>query len=403
MKITDVRVIPIESMGVAPPKGVGNVLVKPASIFYEPQANRVPGGSPVAAVLVEVVTDEGIIGVGTVGAALGNAIFTIENHLKYAVLNQNPFDVELIWERMFRENINYGRKGMVIEAISAIDIALWDIMGKATGQPVYNLLGGRTRQKMRAYASRLYATEDLEALAVEAQGYVDRGFTAMKQRFGYGPREGLHGMRRNLELVKTVREVIGPDIELAADAYMGWTVPYAIRMIKMLEDANLNLAWVEEPVMPDDIAGYAKIAAEVDTQISGGEHEFTRYGFRELIERRAVDIVQLDVNRVGGITEARKIWAMAAAHDLPVLPHAGQMHNYHLVISHMNSPIAEFFPPPDDGIPPDGNEIFWRLFEGEPTPEDGYITLPEVPGLGLEINWHNVDKYRTDMHSNSKN
>ena len=362
-----------------------------------------PGGSPVAAVLVEVVTDEGIIGVGTVGAALGNAIFTIENHLKYAVLNQNPFDVELIWERMFRENINYGRKGMVIEAISAIDIALWDIMGKATGQPVYNLLGGRTRQKMRAYASRLYATEDLEALAVEAQGYVDRGFTAMKQRFGYGPREGLHGMRRNLELVKTVREVIGPDIELAADAYMGWTVPYAIRMIKMLEDANLNLAWVEEPVMPDDIAGYAKIAAEVDTQISGGEHEFTRYGFRELIERRAVDIVQLDVNRVGGITEARKIWAMAAAHDLPVLPHAGQMHNYHLVISHMNSPIAEFFPPPDDGIPPDGNEIFWRLFEGEPTPEDGYITLPEVPGLGLEINWHNVDKYRTDMHSNSKN
>ena len=225
MKITDLRVIPIGSMGVAPPKGVGNALVTPTSIFYEPQVNRVSGGSPVSAVLVEVVTDAGIVGVGAVGAALGNAIFTIENHLKYAVLNQNPFDVELIWERMFRENINYGRKGMVIEAISAIDIALWDIMGKATGQPVYNLLGGRTRQKIQAYASRLYATEDLEALAAEAQGYVDQGFTTMKQRFGYGPRDGLKGMRRNLELVKTVREVIGPDIELAADAYMGWTVP----------------------------------------------------------------------------------------------------------------------------------------------------------------------------------
>ena len=403
MKITDLRVIPIGSMGVAPPKGVGNVLVTPSSIFYEPQVNRASGGSPVSAVLVEVVTDAGIVGVGAVGAALGNAIFTIENHLKYAVLNQNPFDVELIWERMFRENINYGRKGMVIEAISAIDIALWDIMGKATGQPVYNLLGGRTRQKIQAYASRLYATEDLEALAAEAQGYVDQGFTTMKQRFGYGPRDGLKGMRRNLELVKTVREVIGPDIELAADAYMGWTVPYAIRMIKMLEDAGLNLAWVEEPVMPDDIAGYAQIAAEVDTQISGGEHEFTRYGFRELIERRAVDIVQLDVNRVGGITEARKIWAMAAAHDLPVIPHAGQMHNYHLVISHMNSPIAEFFPPPEDAVPPDGNEIFWRLFSGEPTPKDGYITLPEIPGLGLEINRDIVDKFRIDMQSNTRN
>ena len=147
-----------------------------------------------------------------------------------------------------------------------------------------------------------------------------------------------------------MRNVIGPDVELAADAYMGWDVRYAIRMIRMLEDAGMNLAWVEEPVMPDDIDGYAQIAAECATLISGGEHEFTRYGFRELIGRRAVDIVQLDVNRAGGITEARKIWAMAAAQDLPVLPHAGQMHNYHLIMSHMNSPITEYFPPPD-GFP----------------------------------------------------
>jgi L-rhamnonate dehydratase len=147
-----------------------------------------------------------------VGAANGHALYTIENHLKYVVLGQNPFDVEVLWERMFRESINYGRKGMAIEAISAIDIALWDIMGKATGQPVYNLLGGRTRERIRAYASRLYATEDLGALAAEAQAFLDQGFTAMKQRFGYGPRDGARGMRRNLELVKTVREVVGTDI-----------------------------------------------------------------------------------------------------------------------------------------------------------------------------------------------
>ena len=143
--------------------------------------------------------------------------------------------------------------------------------------------------------------------------------------------------------------------------------------------------------MPDDLPGYARIAAAVDTPISGGEHEFTRYGFRDMIERHAVDIVQLDVNRVGGITEARKIWAMATAYDLPVLPHAGQMHNYHLIMSHMNSPIAEYFPPPE-GIP-DGNEAFWWIFKGDPRVEDGHITLPETPGLGMELNWERIGPF----------
>jgi L-rhamnonate dehydratase len=392
MKITDVTTIAVKPMGVPAPKGTGNALVTPSSIFYQPQRERVPGGPEIAGLLVRITTDSGLTGVGTVGAANGHARFTLENHLKYVVLNQNPFDVEMLWERMFRESINYGRKGMALEAISAIDIALWDIMGKATGQPVYNLLGGRTRDRIQAYASRLYATEDLDQLAAEAQGYLDQGFTAMKQRFGYGPRDGLAGMRRNLELVRTVRSVVGPDVILAADAYMGWDVRYAIRMVKMLEEAGLNLAWVEEPVMPDDVAGYAQIAAEVDTPISGGEHEFTRYGFRELIERRAVDIVQLDVNRAGGITEARKIWALAAAHDLTVLPHSGQMHNAHLIMAHMNSPLAEYFPPPAGA--PDPNELFWKLFVGEPQAANGYLSLPETPGLGLEINWDVVNAYR---------
>src|SRR5262245_38597182 len=180
MKITEVNAIPIRSLGTPAPKGVGSVLVMPSSIFYEPQRNRQPGGPSIAVLMVQIVTDEGITGVGTVGAANGNALYTIDNHLKYVVLGQNPFDVEMLWERMFRESINYGRNGMAIEAISAIDIALWDIMGKALDQPVYNLLGGRTRDRIRAYASKLYATEDLEALAAEAQSYVDEGFTVMK-------------------------------------------------------------------------------------------------------------------------------------------------------------------------------------------------------------------------------
>lgn len=396
MKIIDVNTIAIGSMGEPPPKGVGNVLVRPTSIFYDEADRKLSTQSPIQALLVEVKTDDGIIGIGSVGVAAGHAKYTIDHHLKYILIGENPFDVERLWARMFRETMNYGRKGMTMEALSALDIALWDIMGKATGQPVYNLLGGRTRESIQVYASRLYATEDLDALAAEAQAFIDEGFTMMKQRFGYGPRDGLKGMRRNIELLQTVRDVIGDDVELSADAYMGWDVQYATRMIRMIEDAGLNLNWVEEPVIPDDIAGYAEIRRNVNTRISGGEHEFTRYGFRDLIQQEAVDILQPDVNRVGGITEARKIWAMAAAHDLPVIPHAGQMHNYHLILSHMNSPFSEYFPPPEDDIPPDENELFWRLFHGEPRQVDGTIDLPDTPGLGLTINWDLVNQYRIE-------
>jgi L-alanine-DL-glutamate epimerase-like enolase superfamily enzyme len=155
-----------------------------------------------SALLVQIDTDEGITGFGSVGVPQSAHLWTIENHLKYVLLNQSPFGVEVIWERMSRETVNYGRKGLMIEAMSGIDFALWDIMGKTTDQPVFNLLGGRTRAKIQAYASRLYATSDLNALAAEAHGYLDQGFRAMKQRFGYGPRDGIKGMRRNLELIK---------------------------------------------------------------------------------------------------------------------------------------------------------------------------------------------------------
>jgi L-alanine-DL-glutamate epimerase-like enolase superfamily enzyme len=305
--------------------------------------------------------------------------------------------VELLWESMYRSTLNYGRKGLVLEAISALDIALWDIAGKATGQPVYNLLGGKTRDRIPVYGSRLYAFHDLERLAAQAEYLVKKGFKAVKQRFGYGPRDGLPGMRRNVELVRTVRQAVGSDIELMADAYMGWDVPYAIRMIRMLEDAGFNLRWVEEPVIPDDIDGYAQIRRSVATPISGGEHEFTRYGFRDLIRKEAVDILQPDVNRVGGITEARKIWAMAASFGLPVVPHAGQAHNYHLVMAHLNSPMAEYFPHPSEGGVLDDDTLFYELFTGEPLAVDGFITLPGAPGLGVELNEHRIRQWRIGL------
>jgi L-rhamnonate dehydratase len=265
-------------------------------------------------------------------------------------------------------------------AISAVDIALWDLLGKSAKQPVYRLLGGRTKQRIPVYASRLYSVP-LGELAAEAKRYKNEGYKAMKLRFGWGPTDGAAGMQRNVELVRTVRETVGDGIDVMADAYMGWTLDYAKRMLPLLEPFHLR--WLEEAVIPDDIRGYAELKAYGRVPIAGGEHEFALYGFRDLLEARAVDYIQFDTNRVGGISQARKIAALAEAHSVPVIPHAGQMHNFHVVMASLNSPMAEYFPIVDVEV---GNELFWYIFRGEPKAKDGFIDLDEnVPGLGLTV------------------
>ena len=391
MRVTDVDTTLVRRPPGAAVSARGEFLVTPLDLVYGADRILDAGfvglqGGPVGAVVVRLHTDAGLTGLGSVGVGHGSAAYVVQQHLGPLIRGADPFDVERLWETMFRATINYGRRGVAIEAISAIDIALWDIMGQATGLPLFRLLGGRTRDRIRVYASRLYANVDLNALAREAEALVAQGFTAFKQRFGYGPRDGVAGMRKNLALVRTVRDVIGPDCDLMADAYMGWDLSYAVRMIRMLEDEGMNLAWVEEPLIPDDLDGAATIRRAVRTPIAGGEHEFTRYGFRELIRRGAVDVLQPDVNRVGGITEARKIWAMAAAEGLHVIPHAGQMHNYHLVMAHLNSPMAEYFPAPGDGGVLDDDTLGWAIFDGDPRAVGGYITLPETPGVGVRLN-----------------
>jgi L-lyxonate dehydratase len=197
-------------------------------------------------------------------------------------------------------------------------------------------------------------------------------------------------MLKNVDLVRAVREVIGDGVDLMADAYMGWTLDYAKRMLPLLEPFHLR--WLEEPVIPDDIRGYKELKAAGRLPISGGEHEFTIFGFRDLLENNAVDYIQFDTNRVGGISQARKISAMAEAFQVPVIPHAGQMHNFHVVMASLNSPMAEFFPKVDVEV---GNELFWYIFDGEPEPVDGYIELDEnVPGLGLTVNEDSMKRFR---------
>ncbi len=338
--------------------------------------------------VVEVFTDDGYVGLGNAALAPPITKQVIDLYLKPLLIGQNPCDVERLWQHMYRKTMAFGRKGIGMVAISALDIALWDLLGKSAKQPVYRLLGGRTKARIPVYASRLYSVE-LKELADEAARYKREGYQAMKLRFGWGPADGAYGMQRNLNLVQTVREAVGEGIDVMADAYMGWTLDYAKRMLPLLEPFHLR--WLEEPVIPDDIHGYAELKSHGRIPIAGGEHEFTLYGFRDLLEARALDYIQFDTNRVGGLTQARKIAALAEAYSVPVIPHAGQMHNYHVVMASLNSPMAEYFPIVDVEV---GNELFWYIFEGEPKAKDGYIDLDDnTPGLGLTINESNLDRF----------
>jgi L-rhamnonate dehydratase len=380
MKITEVRTRVVEWRGKTVPLPP-HFCTNPMDVLALPESATMGTFTFHGWVIVEIFTDAGFVGIGNAALSPQLTKQAIDLYLKPILLGADPWDTEQLWQHMYRRTMAFGRKGVAMVAISAVDIALWDLMGKSAKQPVYRLLGGRTKPRIPVYASRLYATP-LDELARESARYRDEGYKAMKLRFGWGPIDGAAGMQKNVALVKTVRETIGYDVDLMADAYMGWSLDYAKRMLPLLEPFHLR--WLEEAVIPDDIHGYAELKSRTSIPIAGGEHEHTIYGFRQLLDAKAVDYIQFDTNRVGGLTQARKIAALAEAHSIPVVPHAGQMHNYHVVMASLNSPIAEFFPPVDVEV---GNELFWYIFDGEPKPKDGYIDLDEnTPGLGLTIN-----------------
>ncbi|NJS13287.1 MAG: L-rhamnonate dehydratase [Sphingopyxis sp.] len=357
----------------------------PIGLFNKPIGTA---GDPVFAIIVRIFTNDGLDGFGVVALGSEAVAQVVENRLAPLILGKDPFDVELIWELMYRSTLNIGRKGLVLQAISGVDIALWDLMGKAVDKPMFALMGGRTRDRIRGYASAGYAMDDLDEVAQMAREYRDQGFTAMKMRFGWGPLDGRAGMRRNVEMVAKLRDAIGDDMDLAADAYMGWTTQYAIEMLEKLKP--YDLAWIEEPISADDYEGHARLRASTSIAIAGGEHEATRYGYRDLITRGCVDIVQLDVNRCGGPTEARKIVALAQAFNLPVIPHAPETPNIHLVMAHHNMPMVEVFP--NHGR--DGDTFTSELVTGDPICENGHVMMTDSAGLGVKLNWDVIDNYR---------
>ena len=234
---------------------------------------------------------------------------------------------------------------------------------------------------MPLYASALHPV-GAENVRREAETYVRDGFTAMKMRFPYGPGDGPRGMRDNEDHVANVREAVGPDVQIAADAYMGWDFVYAKQMCKRLE--TYDLAWIEEPFIPDDLDSYARLRRETSIPISGGEHEYTRFGFQQIIEKEAMDIIQPDLRRCGGFTEGRRIAALVATAGLTLIPHAYGITHLHWAIATPGVPMAEYFPLPCwDTMPSSDIE---PIFIDEPQPQNGEVMLPATPGLGVEVN-----------------
>jgi len=347
--------------------------------------------------VVEVETDEGHIGLGNAGLCPDVTKLIIDSKLSSLLLGENPLNTEYLYEKMYRSTVAYGRKGAVLAAISAIDIALWDIKGLAMNQPVFMLLGGRTKAAIPSYYSRLY-TRNLDSLQAEAEHYKSEGFTGMKMRCGYPMTEGLAGLKKNVEMVRVVRETVGDDVDIMLEAYMGFNYAYAQRLLKELEPFNLR--WAEELLLPDEIHNFAKLKIGTSIPLSGGEHEYSRYGFHDLLQAKALDIFQFDTNRVGGFTEAQKICNMALAHGVEVIPHGGQMHNLHVVMSSFACPMAEYFPQTEIEV---GNEMFWYIFDGEAIAEKGELQLDDNrPGMGLTLKDDYLEQFNIVEHEVSQ-
>jgi D-arabinonate dehydratase len=386
MKIVDVRAIPL-SYRCDPPYGSAGGM----------QAAR-------AGLLVEVETDAGVTGIGEAGVGGGGTRHVIENQLRPMLVGEDPLLIEGLWQKIFARTRQFGRRGIVMNGLSGIDIALWDIAGKVAKLPVYRLLGA-CRDRVEAYASGGFYQEgkSVADLAAEAEGYRARGFRGMKMKIGRNPSTQTHlrHLAGNAQLcevepeediarVAAVRKALGPKAKLMVDVNCAWSPAMAIEMGRALEPYQLY--WIEEPVATDDIDGSARVADALATPIAGYETEIGLYGFRELISRSAVDIVQFDLAWSGGFSECRRIAALAQAHHLMVAPHAfaGAVllaASLHFAASMPNGLVLEFDQNPN-GL---RDEL---LKEPIGIDRDGMIRLPERPGLGIELDPSAIDRYR---------
>lgn len=355
---------------------VDSLIANPMHAYPEYRAKRSSWGINVlGSLIVEIEAADGTIGVAA-GSGGMPAAWLIRNHFDRFLRGQDARNTNRIWDQLFRASLPYGRKGLTIFAISAVDLALWDLLGKVRGEPVYNLIGGRSRDEINLYCTSPHA-EAVKAL----------GFFGAKVPLPEGPYDGDAGLRRNVAYLTAQREAIGPDFPLMVDCYMSLDVPYAIRLAEACK--HLDIQWWEEALQPDDIEGYRLIKqAHPTIKWTTGEHEYTRFGFRRLIEERTLDIVQPDVMWVGGMTEMLRIAAHASAYEVTVVPHGSGPYSYHFITSQTGPAFCEYV-----AASPDGRSIlpvFGALFTGEQVPQNGKIRLTDAPGFGMDLADHSM-------------
>src|SRR5438552_5925413 len=379
LKITSIRLVrprpkrPVPSYTPAPGSwSTGGVEVaNPMSIYpkYKPKRSLFMADD-LGPNAVEIATDKGVKGIGFGGPGAG---FVIEKHLTKLLQGEDPFNVEQLWDIMWRSTLYYGRKGLVLHAISAVDNALWDLIGNALGLPVYRLLGGETKPRIPAYCTG----NDIEQ-------HLQFGFKKLKLAIPYGPADGRDGLKKNVELVKRTRDSMGAEGEIMLDCWMAFTERYSLELAEQLEPYRVY--WMEECLPPDDYAGFARLNAQIkSTRIVTGEHEYTRYGFRLLLEYKAASIWQPDLTWCGGLSEMRHIGALAAAYEIPVIPHGGWLGGCpHYILATANSPWCEMFLPPPGGPA----EVYQRFEEDNHItrgPEGIYMRPSDRPGFGWEL------------------
>jgi len=330
---------------------------------------------PVDGYFLIVDTDDGASGMyGPIG---GEEVYLVKQYFAELLIGENPHAVERIWDKMYRHAI-HGRKGTPMMALSKVDLALWDLKGRLLDAPVYILLGGPSRSKIRAYASMLGYSVEPDLVAERARQVVAEGYTAIKWFLPCDPKDGEEGLRKNLAVIRAAREAVGPDVDLMFDAWNSWDVPYTLRMAELA--APYRPYWFEEPVMADLIPQYRELRRSVrGVSIAGGEHEYTRWGIKALLDAEAVHILQPDVTWAGGLTEMTKICALASAASIPVIPHHGEWAATHLIASQTltTCPMQEWL------FQAGRRSNVFRKHKLEPV--GGYIELPTAPGLCMEL------------------
>ena len=384
MKITAVRIRKVRGTMATEGQFWEERLVRPIDVYEEYRHAAENGGGEqldaqrfrIDTCFVQVETDQGVTGLaGPVPEAVGSIV---AHSLRRILLGRDPIAHEMLWDQMHRIMV-HGRQGDAMLAISAIDCALWDLKGKWLNVPVYKLLGGPTRAEVPAYLSMLgFNVLDPGLVRERAVRFKEEGYRAQKWFFRHGPMSGHEGMRKNVELVRTVREAVGEDYDIMLDCWQSMNAPYVIELAERI--AEYRPRWLEECAMPDRIESYRAIKDKTNIPLSGAEHEYTRWGFKRFIDMKALDVLQPDIYWCGGLSETLKITAMATAADLIVIPHGHSTPagiHYSLAQSPIHTPYQEYLEK--------WNRIHQHFLLHPVVPVRGMISCNDLPGLGMAL------------------